>query len=146
MALLIDTGVLLRAFDRADPDRAKIWLALRPTLRSSARPQTAMQNVAEFWNVSTRPATARGGMGHPSGRVALRVLAIERYCEVVTETENSYQIWRDLVASHGVIGASVHDARLVAMMLDRGISDILTLNAADFRRYPVNVITPDQVT
>jgi predicted nucleic acid-binding protein len=78
--------------------------------------------------------------------VALRVLAIERYCEVVTETENSYQIWRDLVASHGVIGASVHDARLVAMMLDRGISDILTLNAADFRRYPVNVITPDQVT
>jgi len=85
-------------------------------------------------------------MGHSIGRVAYRFRALERFCEVVTETENSYQIWRVLVTSHGVTGASVHDARLVAMMLDRGIPDILTLNAADFRRYPVNVITPDQVT
>ncbi len=85
-------------------------------------------------------------MGHSIGRVAHRVRALERFCEVVTETENSYQVWRDLVASHGVTGTSVHDARLVAVMLDRGIPDILTLNAADFRCYPVNVLTPDQVT
>ena len=145
MGLLIDTGVLLRLVDRNDPDRAAIWNALRPVLPGGRPPATTLQNVAEFWNVSTRPASVRGGLGNPPGRVALRVLAIERYCEVVAETNQSYSIWRDLVATHKVIGASVHDARLVSVMLDRGISDILTLNPADFRRYPINVHTPNQV-
>lgn len=36
---------------------------------------------------------------------------------------------------HGIIGVSVHDARLVATMNAFSISHILTLNASDFKRY-----------
>jgi hypothetical protein len=41
-----------------------------------------------------------------------------------------------LVVAHGVMGAQVHDARLVAFMLAHGLTHVLTLNAADFARYP----------
>jgi predicted nucleic acid-binding protein len=40
------------------------------------------------------------------------------------------------VVAHGVQGKQVHDARLAALMLAHGITHILTLNGADFARYP----------
>jgi hypothetical protein len=37
---------------------------------------------------------------------------------------------------HGVQGVQGHDARLVAWMQSHGLTHVLTLNAADFARYP----------
>jgi hypothetical protein len=74
------------------------------------------------------------------------VAIIERLCEVLTETEHSYEHWKRLVTDHGVIGTSVHDARIAAVMIDRGIANLLTLNAADFRRYgAVTTVGPSDV-
>jgi predicted nucleic acid-binding protein len=43
-------------------------------------------------------------------------------------------------------GVAVHDARLVAVMLARGIGSIVTLNERDFRRYSgIAVLPPDKV-
>jgi predicted nucleic acid-binding protein len=48
-----------------------------------------------------------------------------------------------LLVVHAVKGKQVHDARLVAMMEAHGITHILTLNGADFARYPgIVVIDP----
>jgi hypothetical protein len=41
-----------------------------------------------------------------------------------------------VAASVGVSGVQVHDARLAAVMRVHGLTHILTLNAADFARYP----------
>jgi len=43
--------------------------------------------------------------------------------------------WRRLVLIHSVLGAQVHDARLVAAMQVHGVTPILTLDELDFRRY-----------
>lgn len=43
--------------------------------------------------------------------------------------------WERLVRQYGVRGRAVHDAQLVAVMLTHGITHLLTLNDADFRRY-----------
>jgi len=51
--------------------------------------------------------------------------------------------WRKLVVTHQVRGKQVHDARLAASMIAHGITHILTLNGADFARYPqLTVIDP----
>lgn len=146
MAYLIDTGILLRLFEQNDPHHPFIREALRNLIRRGEPLVTAVQNIAEFWNVSTRPVTARGGYGHTVARVQRRVAIIERFCEVLAESDTSYAQWKRLVGSHEITGVAVHDARLVALMHDRAVTHLLTLNCADFARYThVTAVLPIDV-
>jgi predicted nucleic acid-binding protein len=94
-----------------------------------------MWRRAEFWNVSTRPATARGGFGLTVAEAGRRLALIEKMVEFVTESPASYTEWRRPVVSHGMSGVQVHDARLVAVMRVERIDTLLTLNARDVARY-----------
>ena len=70
----------------------------------------SLQNVAEFWNVSTRPID-KNGYGLSAERTRQRLAFIERICEVVTEDDRSYRIWKNLLTTHSVTGDVNHDAR-----------------------------------
>ena len=79
--------------------------------------------------------------------VRQRIAAIERFCEVFSEDQNSYDEWKRIVENVGVSGVAVHDARLVAVILTSGIGRILTLNAKDFHRYEsegLKILTPER--
>jgi predicted nucleic acid-binding protein len=145
MACLIDTGVLLRAFDAASAQYRPIRLALDLLWARQERLVVTLQNLAEFWNVSTRPLD-QNGFGLSAERTRKRLALIERVFVVVTEDDHSYQLWKGLLLNNGITGVAVHDARLVSVMLSRGISTIVTLNDRDFRRYAgITVLTPDSV-
>jgi len=46
-----------------------------------------------------------------------------------------------------VLGKNVHDARLVAAMLEHNITHLLTLNVKDFKRFDeITVVDPAEVT
>lgn len=96
---------------------------------------TSTQNAAEFCNVSTRPASARGGFGLSISEANWRLCLIERLISVLTESPNSYTLGRDLVRTYSVQGVQVHDARLVALSQTHGVTHILTLNLPDFQRF-----------
>ncbi len=146
MAVLLDTGILLRGLVPQDAAAAEIRRAAKLLYRRGERLVTTMQNVAEFWNVATRPQSARGGYGCLASFLEPRLRFIERYCEILTESPQAYDVWRDLVSQHSLMGVSVHDARLVAVMLANGVSQILTLNGADFRRYAgITPVTPAEL-
>jgi predicted nucleic acid-binding protein len=146
MAYLVDTGILLRLLDRNDPQHPRIREALRMLKGRDERLITTSQNIAEFWNVSTRPATARGGYGLSCTETAQRTRILERLFTMAYETPATYLQWRELVVARGVMGVQVHDARLVAIMQVHGIKHILTLNVADFSRYSELVATtPDHL-
>jgi predicted nucleic acid-binding protein len=143
MPYLLDTGILLRLFDRAHPDFAAIRGAVRILKSRQEQLYTTQQNIAEFWNVSTRPSTARGGLGLAAAKLPPRVMFIERLCALLGCGPAAYLGWKQLVVNYGVTGASVHDARIVAVMLAHNIPNILTLNPQDFRRYPsITVVEP----
>jgi predicted nucleic acid-binding protein len=135
MRILVDTGVWLRVFDRAAPERAEILRCMRHFWSGGHELATTAQNVAEFWNVSTRPVAARGGCDRPISIVEPRVRQIERPATVLPFTNLAYQQWRQLLVNHGLIGVAVHDARIAAVMMAEGIQYLFTLNGADFRRY-----------
>ena len=136
MRWLLDTGILLRLLDRADPHHADIRRALRRLRLRGDTPVMSAQNIAEFWNVCTRPASARGGFGLAIAETERRVRLFERRFPVLTEVPAAYTLWRQLVVAHRVQGVHVYDARLVALMQGHGITHIITLNAVDFARYP----------
>jgi predicted nucleic acid-binding protein len=147
MPVLIDTGVLLRLLDRNDPHHPAIRQALRLLRGKGEAPVIAAQNAAEFWNVCTRPASARGGFGLSVAEADHRLRVIERLFPVLPESPAAYHLWRQLVVAHGVMGVQVHDARLAATMRAHNITQILTLNAPDFARYPgLAALTPQDVT
>ena len=146
MKYLADTGVLLRLFDSDDPHCFAIRSAFRAFRSNRDEVFFAVQNASEFWNVSTRPASARGGYGHDPQKVRLRLQLLERFCNRVVETHVSYEKWKELLITRSVSGVAVHDARLVSVMICSGISHVVTLNVDDFKRYPeVTAVEPADV-
>ncbi len=142
MACLIDTGILLRAFDASSTEYRPIRDAFRELWSRQEQLVVALQNLAEFWNVSTRPVD-KNGYGLSIERTNRRVSIIERICDVLTEDDRSYQIWKGLLTKHAVMGVAVHDARLVSVMVRHGVATLMTLNERDFQRYTgITVLTP----
>ena len=143
MRVLLDTGILLRVFERSDPNYRDIRAVLKLLWSRDDELVTTPQNAVEYWNVSTRPASARGGFGQSIAKTRARLSAIARMCRVLPESEAIFEEWKRIVAAHSIIAVSVHDARIVAQMAIANVQTIVTLNSADFRRYPgITVATP----
>jgi predicted nucleic acid-binding protein len=143
MDILADTGILLRFMEPSDPACQLVQNAIQLLRSRGDRVMFAPQNAAEFWNVSTRPTTARGGMGLSLPETHRRLSVIEIAFPMLFDLNSAYAIWRSLVVAYSVKGKQVHDARLVAQMQAHGITHILTLNVADFARYPgITVLDP----
>ncbi len=146
MRILVDTNVLLRAAQRRRESGQSANNSIKRLNRQQHILCVAPQNIVEFWNVCTRPADVNG--------FGLSVTATERYVKklsrlfvIVPDSLQTFEKWLELVVQHSVVGAKVHDARLVAVMKVHGISSILTFNVKDFSRYDgVTAIHPDSVT
>jgi hypothetical protein len=98
--------------------------------------------------MSVRPLSARGGYGLSLSVMRRRVAFIERLSPVLPESPAIHSEWKRIVETYGVSGAAVHDARIVAQMLVAGVTNIITLNFGDFRRYSSAGIvaeTPDEI-
>jgi predicted nucleic acid-binding protein len=63
--------------------------------------------------------------------VASEVEKIERILTLLRDSPATYTEWKRLVIKHSVLGAKVHDARLVAAMNVHGVGRILTFDVDD---------------
>ena len=141
-ACLLDTNILLRISQRQDPDYHPIRNALVSLGTRGARLCFTSQNIAEFWNVCTRPS-GQNGYGLTTAEADRRTRIMEETFTRLPDTDEIYPEWRRLVVAHSISGVKVHDARLAATMNIHGIAHILTLDANDFARYPgINAIHP----
>jgi predicted nucleic acid-binding protein len=142
---LIDTNVLLRISRQNDPHHQLVGASLKELDRQGSEACFSLQNIAEFWNVCTRPAE-RNGYGLTIAETSQRVEFIERTMTFLPDNEKVYPIWRRLVIANNVSGIQVHDARLAAIMHAYGLTHILTMNQADFLRYAeIQPVHPNQV-
>jgi predicted nucleic acid-binding protein len=145
MRLLVDTGILIRALVPADRDHKVVTRCITLLREHGDELLTMPQNMAEFWNVCTRPLEARGGLGMSIEETAERLRILERIFRVTATPPAVDRTWRRLVAAYKVRGAKVHDVRLVASMIVSEIDGIVTLNEADFKRFPVTCWSPADV-
>src|SRR5580704_14716009 len=99
---LVDTNILLRVARRSDPQHKLVDTALARLGGQGAIFYYTHQNIAEFWNVMTRPVV-RNGFG-------LTVTEAEREVRLIEagmpDSEAVYREWRRIVVQYGISGGS----------------------------------------
>ena len=146
MSYLVDTNILTRLIVLKDPLSQPARAAIDRLQQDRAGLVVAPQNLIEFWAVATRPVEANG-LGLSVERAAEEVTRFEAVFRLADEPPELFRRWRQLVEDHAVKGKRVHDARLVAIMIESGTDHILTFNVDDFRRYPsITAVSPDGVS
>jgi predicted nucleic acid-binding protein len=131
---LVDTNILLRIGNRTDPFYLMASRAVDEMKVSGVSLIYTHQNIAELWNVMTRPVN-RNGLGLSISEAEAEVTEIEAGMTLLAENEAAYRHWRTLLLKYSIRGVQVHDARLVASMLAHRVTHLLTFNTADFRRF-----------
>lgn len=132
MAVLVDTSVLGRLADIQHPDRA---LAQQVVVKLHARGEVlhiTPQNLIEFRNFATRPVKPGNGLGLSAVAASQLMTQYETDFQMLDETPAVYPVWRAIVDGLGIIGKTVHDARLVAVCHVHGVTQILTFNVNHF--------------
>jgi predicted nucleic acid-binding protein len=134
MPMLLDTSILVRLRDQDSPDHPaclQLWGELAADARGAV---LATQVLIEYWVVATRPK-GTNGLGLDPVDADGDVSRFLKILPCLPEPPDVLVRWRHLVASTGTRGRPAHDARLVAVMDAYGISELVTINAADFHRF-----------
>jgi predicted nucleic acid-binding protein len=131
---LADTNILLRSAEPAHPMHVTAVQAVSTLLSRGERICVLPQNLIEFWSVATRPAKVNG-LGFSPAQTENEVSKIEALLTVLPDSPTIYPEWRRLVIAHSVSGKQVHDARIVAAMNVYQITQLITFNLDDFKRY-----------
>ena len=144
MNVLVDTNVLLR---RIQPGSAHHKAAVESVARLLDAGESlcfTAQNIAEFWNVMTRPVVSNG-LGYSTSETMAEVEKIEAIFILLPDAPATYPEWKRLVIKHSVQGTRVHDTRLTAAMNVHGVGRILTFNRDDFTRYGIEILDPSVI-
>jgi predicted nucleic acid-binding protein len=134
MSVFVDTNILLRSLEPLHPQHAIAVGAVSQLLVENTPVYFTLQNIAEFWNVATRPV-ANNGLGLSIPFTLGEVEKIEGLLTLLPDTPAVYAEWKRIVVEYGVSGVKVHDARLIATMKTHGVSRLLTFDVDDFARY-----------
>jgi predicted nucleic acid-binding protein len=144
--MLVDTNILIRWVQSADPEFPLARNAVQQLEDLGVAPCYTSQNLAEFWNVLTRPRT-RNGYGLTIPEVLTRTECIEGKFQLLPDSLMVHQEWRRLLVTYRVCGVQVHDARLVAAMNVHRVPRILTFNTKDFARFGgIEAVHPAQLS
>jgi predicted nucleic acid-binding protein len=134
MRVLVDTNILLRSARPNHPLCSQATHAVAKLPRRNDPVFFCPQNIAEFWNVATRP-TGRNGLGFSPEEALREVASIEESLTLLPEVPAIYAAWKRIVHDYQVQGVKVYDARLVGVMSVYAVESIPSFNSADFQRY-----------
>ena len=131
--VFVDTNVLVYAVRPLSPQHAYAKMALRETQEAGSPLWISPQVLREYIVVVSRPQA-----GEPALSVLEACSDARRLAELFNVAEEGRGVLDrlfELLAKYKVGGKQVHDAHLVATMLEANIFTLLTFNTRDFERY-----------
>ena len=144
--ILLDTNVLGRMTDSADPQCAAARRAIHASLAKQERVIIVPQNLYEFWAVATRqsgaPPAGQNGLGMTPEQASQWLRFFQRRFILLPDREELLANWHALVKTLGITGLRSYDARLVAAMQSYGITRLLTFNTDDFEHFSITLVHP----
>jgi predicted nucleic acid-binding protein len=142
---LADTNILLRLADLQHPHHNEAKNAVNKWLKRGDTLYILLQNISEFWNVCTRPKD-KNGLGFSIAQTDSELSIIEQIFDLLPDTIETYENWRELEVKHSVSGVQVHDAKIAESMMAHNIQNLLTFNGKDFKRFTdITAIEPKDV-
>ena len=93
MRVLVDTNILLRSAQPNHPLCPQATAAVSRLLRQKDSVFFCPQNIAEFWNVATRPVD-RNGLGLSREEVVREVTSIEASLTLLPDLPAIYTAWK----------------------------------------------------
>lgn len=145
MSFLVDTNVLLRSVQKTHPMSSDAVRAINLLLRNNEAVSVIPQNLIEFWAVATRPRV-QNGLGLSVEETARQIAYFKSVFMLLSDTNGIFEEWERLVAQHQVRGKQVYDARLAAAMSTHNITDLLTFNTDDFKRFTaITAVNPQTI-
>lgn len=145
MSFLVDTNVLLRSVQKTHPMSSDAVRAINLLLRNNEAVSVIPQNLIEFWAVATRPQI-QNGLGLSVEETARQIAYFKSVFMLLSDTNGIFEEWERLVAQHQVRGKQVYDARLAAAMSTHNITDLLTFNTDDFKRFTaITAVNPQTI-
>jgi predicted nucleic acid-binding protein len=132
---LLDTNVVVRLLEPSAPEHDTIRDAIRRLWVDGHALVLAPQVLVELWVVATRPVEVNG-FGWDPDKTAGAISLLRQQFGLLTEGPEAFERWLALVEGAKVRGKRAQDARLAAVLLSHGLSEILTLNTADYASLP----------
>ena len=136
MAYLVDTSILVRLANVADPFHASALTTVILLHREGESLRVAPQNLIEFRACATRPVGVNG-LGLAPFLAEQRAAAFASAFSLVVESADIFNVWKRLVSDLAITGKQVHDARIAAICEVNQLTHLLTFNVAHFRRLAV---------
>jgi toxin-antitoxin system PIN domain toxin len=133
--IAVDSNVLIYAHRQDAPLHDEAAEAVRTLAESLTQWAVPWPCVHEFFGVVTRagvfrqPSTPADALGQIDAWFESPTLRL------LTESHRHHLTLRDLVMTADVRGPRVHDARIAAICIDHGVTELLTMDR-DFARFP----------
>lgn len=129
--VLVDTNVLVAAFDEARPGH----LPARTLIESDPRELcVAGQSHREFLDVLTRPR-ADNGYGLAGAAAVMVWNDHTATMQVLDGDARTRARFAGLIGADRALGKQVHDANLVAVAVEHGAAALITANRRHFERF-----------
>lgn len=132
--IAVDSNILIYAFATEMPQHAAAKAAVRAFAQSPAAWAIPWPCIHEFYAVATNPKLFAADGLTESALAQIREWMRSPSLELLTESPKHWHTLERLLLGSGVTGSMVHDARIAAICLDRGVSELLTLDR-DFERF-----------
>lgn len=133
--IAVDTNVLVYAHREDSPQHEAARLALRRLVDAGTAWCVPWPCLHEFLAVVTHPRIYRPPTSAPEALEAVSDLVELAGVQVVGESSRHLDVMAGLLGRAGVVGPKVHDARVAAICIGHGVSELWTADR-DFSYFP----------
>ena len=133
--IAIDTNILVYALREDSPFHAAALGVLTELAMSGMRWAIPWSCVHEFIAISTHPKIYNPPTPLHTACASVKVWLDSPYCEQLSEGPGYFETLASLALKAKLAGPMIHDARIAALCLHHGVSELWTADR-DFSRFP----------
>jgi toxin-antitoxin system PIN domain toxin len=133
--IAVDTNLLVYAHRRDSPRFEAAQRALRPLVEGSVPWAIPWPCIHEFLAISTHPKIYRPSTKLPRALEQVAALLASPSVVLLSESADYWPVLGRLLTSGQVIGPKVHYARIAALCLFHGVSELWSVDR-DFTYFP----------
>lgn len=133
--IAVETNVLVYAHRSESPFHAPARAAVRLLAEGARRWAIPWPCIHEFLGVVTRPRVYDPPTPMPIALAQMDAWMESPALALLSEDVAYWPSLRDVLSASGVAGAKVHDARIAALCLRHGVSELWSADR-DFGRFP----------